>query len=370
MGCQGTTYTIKSGDTCQSIAMAQGFSTMQLLEANGLTAYCRSFPKAGSSICIPDRLKCKPYAPRFGDTCNSIAAANKISFVQIVSWNPEVGETCGNIEKVANKTMVMCVSAPGGAWVNPSPPITTKSTSRVDTIFTMSGTDFALMPSATASGVTDFGGTAYAGSLANGTRPDCQVYITPPVLVNETDRSWSYNCEDIALLYGVTVADLLAWNPSLNATGGTFSPCEMPGTRQFCVEPLERNATDMTTNCSMTAMAFPRINSCRDFAALYNITTGALVAWNPSIKDNACSGYRVGTSYCVAVDHFKSPDAISNCAYWATADRADREFPLLNSPRFVLLANMVSNTLLGVRGKIQASARTFHSLEPLTAFQL
>jgi len=68
-------------------------------------------------------------------------------------------------------------------------------------------------------------------------------------------------------LYGVTVADLLAWNSSLNATGGTFTPREMPGTQQFCVQPLERNATDIITNCSMTGMAFPRINSCRDFAA-------------------------------------------------------------------------------------------------------
>jgi hypothetical protein len=69
------------------------------------------------------------------------------------------------------------------------------------------------------------------------------VYVAPPVLVNESDSSYSFDCTDVARLYGVTVADLLAWNPPLNATGGKFSACEMPGTEQFCVQSLVRNAT-------------------------------------------------------------------------------------------------------------------------------
>jgi hypothetical protein len=65
-------------------------------------------------------------------------------------------------------------------------------------------------------------------------------------------------------------------------------------------------------------MAFPRMNSCCDLAALYSITTGTLAACIPSIKDCACSAYHVGTSDCVTVGHFKSPDKLSNCEYWAS----------------------------------------------------
>lgn len=107
--------------------MAQGFSTTQLLVANGLTAYCRGFPSKGS-LCLPDALKCRPYKPKSTDTCNSIAGDNQISVTQLVSWNPELGSFCGGLDKVANKTMAICLSTPGGPWVNPSPITTTATT--------------------------------------------------------------------------------------------------------------------------------------------------------------------------------------------------------------------------------------------------
>ncbi|KAK4441912.1 carbohydrate-binding module family 50 protein [Podospora aff. communis PSN243] len=317
--CRGTTYTIKAGDTCQSIAMAQGFSTAQLVEANGLVAYCRSFPGAGATICMPDSLKCTPYALRVGDNCNRIAAANKVPYAQIVSWNPEVGELCGNIERLTNTTMVICISTPGGAWVDPSPAPSSTSSSSVDTIFTLTGTGMmSTMPSATATIIRDV-----LAPVANASRQDCEVYVTPPVLMNETMRTWSYDCEDVARVYGVTVSNLLEWNPSVNATGGTLSACEMSGTQQYCVQPVARKESSITSNCSMTALAESRMSTCRDLTGLYNITTNALAAWNPSVGGGACDGYRVGMKYCVAVSNFKSPDTISNCAYWATADRAD-----------------------------------------------
>jgi len=311
--------------------MAQGFSTTQLLEANSLVAYCRSFPKAGSTICIPDRLKCKPYAPRLGDTCNRIAAANEVSFAQIVSWNPEVGELCGNIAKVIDKAMVLCISAPGGAWVDPFP-VTSTSTSKIDTIFTMTGTAFSNLPSATAGMPLEndpFPNLGYTTPFANGSRMDCHVYATPPVLLDPHNGTWSYSCEDVAKAYGITVTNLLDWNPDINATSGTASPCVMLSSQKYCVQPTFQNATGIVTNCSMTAVAEPRFGSCKEFAGAYNITTAALAAWNSGVNATSCSGYGTGTSYCVAASHFKSPDTTGNCAYWATADRADREFSFL-----------------------------------------
>ncbi|KAK0639014.1 hypothetical protein B0T16DRAFT_394818 [Cercophora newfieldiana] len=225
-GCPSTSHTIRSGDTCQSIAIAQGFSTTQLIEASNLITYCRSFPKAGSIICMPDTLKCKPYPLRLGNIYNRIAATNKVSFAQAVSWNPEVGETCGNMEKLANKTMVICISAPGGAWVEPSQSQNSVSSIRVDTIFTMSGTGFVAMPSATGGS----GGGLNIAPVANASRQDCQVYVTPPVLVNETAH----------------LELRLRVEPVHQATGRKLSA-------------LAQNTTGITPNCSMTTLAETRM---------------------------------------------------------------------------------------------------------------
>ncbi|KAJ9143042.1 LysM domain-containing protein [Pleurostoma richardsiae] len=315
-GCQGTQYSIRSGDTCQSIALSQGFSTTQLLVANDLTAYCRDFPTSGT-VCLPDALKCTPYQPKSGDTCNSIAANNSISFAQVISWNPELGQFCGNMDTIINKTMVLCLSNPGGSWVNPSP-ITTISASTTDTIFTQSPTPMSQFNATVSPIPTLLPNENYVTPYANATRLDCVMYVTPPVLLNTDDRTFSYACADVASAYGITLSDLLTWNPGINQTGGFFDPCELSGQEQYCVQPLAEIPADTTANCSLTALAEPAW-SCAYYAYMHNITKAAVVAWNPSVGPD-CSNYTVGTTYCAAVQHFISPDTISTCAYWAMAN--------------------------------------------------
>ena len=91
--CEGTKYSLKSTDTCQSVSAAQGISTADLLIANGLRPYCDNFPKSGQ-LCIPTSAKCKTYIIKSGDDCVKIADANKLTFTQFVTWNPVVGQTC------------------------------------------------------------------------------------------------------------------------------------------------------------------------------------------------------------------------------------------------------------------------------------
>jgi hypothetical protein len=41
----------------------------------------------------------------------------------MVSWNPEVGEYCENMARLAKTGHVICASTPGGGWVNPFPEV-------------------------------------------------------------------------------------------------------------------------------------------------------------------------------------------------------------------------------------------------------
>ncbi|KAK1520236.1 LysM domain-containing protein, partial [Colletotrichum paranaense] len=140
--CAGTKYTIKAGDTCQSVAEQQSIDTVQLLAANNLVANCFNFPTAaGSTLCIPTAAVCKPYVVKADDTCTTIANSAKATWAQIVSWNPELGRSCQNVARYVG--FVVCASNPGGSWVdpNPQPTATTGSgitaTSDIDTVFTL-----------------------------------------------------------------------------------------------------------------------------------------------------------------------------------------------------------------------------------------
>lgn len=128
IGCIGATYSIKSGDTCQTISLSQGISTSSLLLANNLSPFCVNFPSSGS-LCIPNSSKCKTAVVKSGDTCAKIGANNKATWTQITTWNPDFGADCGRISSYVGYSM--CISTPGGDWSNPSPtPSRTRSTTR------------------------------------------------------------------------------------------------------------------------------------------------------------------------------------------------------------------------------------------------
>lgn len=128
--CSGTVYTIQSGDTCNSVASAQGINTVDLLAVNNI-ASCSTFPTSGS-LCIPALSKCKTYTVQSGDTCASVADANGLTWTQVVTWNPEVGTQCTFMSTYVGYQI--CISTPGGAWVNPSPVTTTSSTTTYVTL--------------------------------------------------------------------------------------------------------------------------------------------------------------------------------------------------------------------------------------------
>ncbi|KAH8904223.1 hypothetical protein BR93DRAFT_985576 [Coniochaeta sp. PMI_546] len=148
-GCDGKTYTVKQGDTCLSVSLSQGIYTVQLLATNDLIAGCSDFPQSGS-LCIPTVWTCKPHQIKDGETCNTIAKASNVTRVQLISWNPELGKSCENIARLGNSAI--CISTPGGPWVDPFPSSSTPSgiSTTPDTIFTLPMTTLpasAMVPS-------------------------------------------------------------------------------------------------------------------------------------------------------------------------------------------------------------------------------
>ncbi|KAK3319601.1 hypothetical protein B0T19DRAFT_467189 [Cercophora scortea] len=144
--CVGKTYTIQSSDRCTSVALSQRIGTTALFAANNLKADCKTFPKTGT-LCIPSASACTPHQVSFAapiiDTCADLVRANNATVLQLVAWNPELGTNCANLNRLSDG-YTMCLSSPGGSWIDPHPSSSSltvnATTTSVDTIFTLSMT--------------------------------------------------------------------------------------------------------------------------------------------------------------------------------------------------------------------------------------
>ncbi|KAH7126685.1 hypothetical protein B0J11DRAFT_604462 [Dendryphion nanum] len=117
--CPSSRYhTTRSGDTCDTIAMANKISSTSLYEYNPTLLDCDK-PGEGSRLCLP--LSCdKIYEVRNSDNCSSIAEQNEISWRDIVNWNGMIDDYCSNINNAyPNFGHVICVSPPGGRFNTP-----------------------------------------------------------------------------------------------------------------------------------------------------------------------------------------------------------------------------------------------------------
>ncbi|KAM7209978.1 hypothetical protein V8F06_014640, partial [Rhypophila decipiens] len=201
-------YTVKTGDNCRSVSLAQGISTNDLLVTNELQSFCANFPAPGAKVCIPTAKKCKPYQLKadLSDECRTIADKEGIRWVQFVSWNPELGEYCEYLHRLAKEGHVVCVSMPGGKWVNPNPETPVVTTTAPETFFTLPQTEFSALPSPIHLG-NPFPNSGYTVPFANQTILDCALHREPPVIpVKSNDITASYSCKDFAEFYGISLA--------------------------------------------------------------------------------------------------------------------------------------------------------------------
>lgn len=117
--CSSLEYEIRAGDDCHKISIEQGIGTAWLLSDNGLSAGCDNFPLTGK-LCLANA--CNVYTVKTGDTCASIASSHDINEVQLRSFNPIISPGCYNLATMVGSQI--CVSVPGRPYISPSSSMT------------------------------------------------------------------------------------------------------------------------------------------------------------------------------------------------------------------------------------------------------
>ncbi|KAF1992248.1 hypothetical protein K402DRAFT_366317 [Aulographum hederae CBS 113979] len=99
--CSGRTYTVRDGDTCQSIAAAHSIASDRLINDANLDYHCTAL-SAGSEICLG--APCKLATIRANQTCNDFVADQTFYLTQFLSWNPSFYVPSTNFGKIPTQT--------------------------------------------------------------------------------------------------------------------------------------------------------------------------------------------------------------------------------------------------------------------------
>ncbi|KAK5655842.1 hypothetical protein OQA88_5381 [Cercophora sp. LCS_1] len=115
--CTGTQYTVKKGDTCESISRANSVATDRMIDLNKLDYSCNTL-QVGSALRILD--KCTTMVVEKNQTCASIIKGKPIHIPELEAWNPTLASLCSsplhpNLDALFGRTL--CLSPPGGAPV-------------------------------------------------------------------------------------------------------------------------------------------------------------------------------------------------------------------------------------------------------------
>ncbi|KAI9775416.1 MAG: hypothetical protein M1839_001111 [Geoglossum umbratile] len=253
----GKTYTVKTGDTCRSIALANSVAEGTIWALNNLFADCSSI-QSGQSLCLPNQ--CTTYTMSPNETCIGVAFQNAIPFANILSWNPTINSDCSNLSP---KGSVICISSPFPTW---------------------SGTVIA------------GGSPTQTGSYATAT-------AAPPTQTAFGTTLNCGNCIAIELLHLI--------NPSIDSDCYNL----VPGLA-YCVQPTsDWNATTIAPATTIVAPPGPTESgttstcylwhivaaneTCAITAASYGITFAQFRFWNQFI-DADCTNLEVGEAYCMS----------------------------------------------------------------------
>ncbi|KAL2859875.1 LysM peptidoglycan-binding domain-containing protein [Aspergillus lucknowensis] len=324
-------YTIKDGDDCKSISVAQNVSTWSLLHTNELQAYCQNFPDAGTELCLPKT--CTVYTLKENDTCDSIIEGlpGRVSVTQLRSWNPNINKSCGNLFQWTGYQI--CVSPPGSE-LDPVVTPTPTPTDKCEGLFQPSSC-YTTLPT---DSVWPQDPNIVPQPLAKGTWSNCTVYAT---YLNSTEPEYDNACLTVSRFYNVTVAQLQKWNPSLDED---TSKCQIKDGYRYCAvekrdpppttltptptstptttpTPTETpTSTTTTTSTTSTSTSSPTPSpiqdgmtkkcnkfykvrkgaTCELIAKKYDIDLEDFYAWNPAVKDD-CSKLLLDFYVCVGI---------------------------------------------------------------------
>lgn len=206
----GKNYVVQSGDTCDSIGLANSVSSASIFFGNKLPN-C-TILVVGQTLCLP--LTCKTYQLNLNDDC--VSASVSAGVANIAFYNTWINSGCDNLH-IANLTMgsVLCASPTGGIY---SPGTPTNTSTFPGSEFTGYGTSLVAPPA----GVT----------VAKGSLLSCGGWWT--VAAGDT-------CGNITLNSGVSLDLFALANPSINEDNCTTSLIVGDA---YCVAPLRPGFND------------------------------------------------------------------------------------------------------------------------------
>jgi hypothetical protein len=98
-------YMVKSGDSCDAIALARQVSTFSIIKAGGLKRDCSNL-MPGASICLPP--PCALYRVQSGDDCQKIVNDHSgVTGIGFLTWNPNITPLCTNLGDLTSN--LLCV---------------------------------------------------------------------------------------------------------------------------------------------------------------------------------------------------------------------------------------------------------------------
>ncbi|KAI0364300.1 hypothetical protein BV20DRAFT_1029986 [Pilatotrama ljubarskyi] len=313
--CVFGTYTIKSGDTCQSIASANSLSYDQLIAINGLDMSCTKLPAPSGKICLSG--SCPLYTVKANDTCVGIYQANTISWSQLLAWNPQINSYCTNIDTQVGKGI--CVGPPGGGYqasTAVSPVSGTPTALAIPTGPIAPGSDRTLcgmwyeaVPGDTCPQILQIfkitNDTFYA--LNPSVNSDCSNLLAGfeycvAVFGNATSTSAFTVTTSGASLLSVIDGDFPVVTGAIMATGNTtVTPVTATPQQSYPSTappaPTVAPGTIGEDSCLQYYTVQPG-DTCLGIETVYSLRDEEFRTWNPEIDEN-CTNIQVGLSYCI-----------------------------------------------------------------------
>ncbi|RYP08051.1 hypothetical protein DL766_010198 [Monosporascus sp. MC13-8B] len=283
---------VKAGETCDTIAKANGITQAQFLawnpsagkQCDGLWAEAYACVSVisheptptdpGNGVETPQPIQsgmvgnCNTFHfVEKGQTCQVIAGLYSINVSQFTTWNPAVGKDCSSLWS----DTYACVGLIGST--KPPPPTSTKTGNGIST-------------------------------------------PTPiqPSMVNNCDKFYFVNsgdtCASIVSKSGISVAQFVQWNPSvgkdcsglwakvytcISIIGHTPTPTD-PGNGIKTPTPIQDG---MTRNCKAFHLV-KKGDTYASIAAKYKISVTQFTKWNPAVGAS-CTSLWLDTYACVAV---------------------------------------------------------------------
>ncbi|KAL4936502.1 hypothetical protein BDV06DRAFT_233336 [Aspergillus oleicola] len=275
--CGGTTYTVKDGNTCESISYANSVGTDRMIQRNYLDYYCSSL-SLGSEICIEE-------------LCKGIIQGQSFEMVQLLGWNPTLWDDCANLDSMTGRSL--CISPPGGDGNFALPP--PHSTTRQDCDHDYTPTPITYTPNATYT------------SLINERLKYCWItdeqfedeYFDPYDMEEDCVELFEDYCE-------AAVTDPVPMSPSSiprsctptsESSTTTTSEDTSTATSQTAAPTPTPTQAHMVSGCT----GFHHVESgdeCGTIAAKYDIPVQDFYDWNPDIGDE-CKALWLNYYVCV-----------------------------------------------------------------------